>query len=251
MKLIAIAIAIVGCIPFIGCYMTPLGTETEKEDEMRNWSASGTIDSVSTADGSRAANKPVRLQCNFLEAMIHTVQLETDMVDPLVAGGASTLIVLADITWKLGGNTAFRRVTLANGLQISGLAESVEVTVYANAVPQTPFHVSILAGIGVRPNSVRPPTLTGPVETTILAGNALNIPIPPGIGVISFQPLVYGVPVDKTNIIIQFNNGVNVMGGFNLVDADFVAIPGGATAVQISNQSANSVQASYNFGIDG
>ena len=100
------------------------------------------------------------LQCDFEEADVFTVTFEVDF--PTNPAPTSPVNCIADILWTTGGVTVKRRVSVGNGVSISGCAESVRVIVtdatvnYLAEVPSKPLEAGdrlLIAGRGARTRS--------------------------------------------------------------------------------------------------
>lgn len=164
------------------------------------WSNSGQLHEGST--------KGIKLQKEFPEPNVYTVQFA-------VAGlrEGFTPNIIADIRWTVAGNFAKRRVSVLNGMAITGTAEAVDVVVRdASLTPGTlPYTVSIMVARGARGESMQPP-IYSPVFTSSSGGTMIgSIIIPPSsvevlvvpqdIGIISmFSTAGWNDPTEPTPI---------------------------------------------------
>jgi len=85
---------------------------------------------------------------------------------------------VALITWTVAGNFVTRRVTVGNGVSVTGTGQAVQVRVIDNSLVASAgskYNVSILVAPGVRGSSAEPPTL---VVSDPIVGYA--IPVAPG-----------------------------------------------------------------------
>jgi hypothetical protein len=158
-----------------GCtYTVADGDDVMSKDNigMKNgWSAGGTIHS-GQGDG-------VGLQANFAAnplqpAGYYTVQVSVNPPDDGVFLGEVTL------SWSVEGQTIERRVSLGNGVTVSGTGQGVKVIV-KDTTPNLgsptlkPYFVSIQVAPGTRPDVEKPPMLFA--EALIVAEGTPSTPI--------------------------------------------------------------------------
>lgn len=150
-------------------------------------------------------NKVIKLQCQFPVAGVYTVQFNL-----LGATLDKYLNPVAEIVWSAAGNFVKRKVSVTNGVSITGVAEAVDVRVRDESVsvnvadPATPpspsnliqtYEGSIQVARGGRPSTQQPAIFYDTyvnsngqrlIGSKVIAnGAASDIPIPRDIGIIS------------------------------------------------------------------
>jgi hypothetical protein len=236
-----------------------------------------TVESQWSATGRIALpNEKVLLQCHVGDvAKYHTVQLDADLTQKVVTGPApklfSPLIVEAKITWSVAGNSVTRRVSVANGVAISGLANHINVEVYPVLVAGSiwnvnlsPFQANILAAAGVRPNIQQPPTLQlTSIEVLAPPNLPVDILVPHDAGITSVFAKVWSLtgsfPAEDSEVIMfasQEGPVFNPQRSWNpAVDFSWVPFFGSCDTIQLVNHdtlaSGNSLYYSIVYGIEG
>jgi len=201
---------------------------------MDGWAAYGTLEAPSPTNSS--PNKEVRMQVNFPESADYTIEFAVS-VPGNFSQNQVRLNVEAFITWAVEGGFISRRVTVANGTTITGVAQGATVVVRdasGSLVGIDPpgsvftYGVSMQIAKGSRATSGTPPTYSpiGVVEQSAAATAGtpiVNFNIPSDAGVNSVMVLAYRT------------NGANY---FPIADGD----------IRIEQQCQNQVVASYLYG---
>lgn len=241
------------------CYMTgkaaALGLASAKD---LGWSQSGKLTTGNP-------NTKISMQVQFPVCDSYTVQF--GIIPPQRQGTPPTdfqpvLDVIADLTWSVKGNFVTRRVSVGNGMSISGVAEAVKVDVKdITASPLSlgfDYIASIQVSPGTRPSQGQPPTLKAtPFVFAIPAGSSQTIAIPTEAGAISVETSVAtnlaGVSPDVEVDQCIFEFPALVLKSYNaLVESGFVALAPSATGITVRNKDVtNAVNVALTFGIDG
>lgn len=218
------------------------------------WSTNGQL-TVGDPDGQ------VSLQRTFRKAGMFTLTFfadyPRDVVDTVVRAEA-------DIDWTVAGNTIRRRVTLANGLAISGLCESVRVVavdVTTLGVGATPvdYDVGISVAEGVRAPNPIPPTLSSRERVRAIANGAFDtFDVPDGVGINGVMVVVMGVnpaaPLPDNSILVQVETATGI--GLlrydpNQVGPKFMPISGDSDHLFIQNDSGQIIEYTVIFSVEG
>lgn len=268
-----------------GCSMNRDMQEFDDEDELlygeplpadtapakKGWSVNGVL-----AQG--VSKKRVALQAKFGKVGTYTVQFGV-VHSVLEETAPCPTRINATITWSVEGNTVSRRISVANGTQISGTGEAVSVLVEDNTTinklgppdPDVEYNVSVLITPGTRPSKEMPPvllsedtdnasTFAGFTRGTIIIAptDQFTFDVPEDAGIIGFY---YGVV--GTNIITsEYVYGRMLHSGGAIV-AEFDATPGrgyngvwnpltpGANQIQFTNQTSQMITVTLMFAVDG
>lgn len=219
-------------------------------------------------------NTTVSLQCGFRKPGNYTVQFSTT---PAV--DSSTLAPIrsqpeALILWSVGGNSIQRRVSVGNGVSVSGAAEAVQVKLYDNttdsqgAITDGPIQYQVQAIVvpGVRAAVSQPPTLLA--NDTNFAEGMLTInpnttspalAIPLDAGVISMQVAVQaqavaGAVIPWGTVIVrqQVSGGTpRTLKECDPRDFEWIQLNQGCDQIEIRNSNAFPIIVNVAFGIDG
>ncbi len=174
---------------------------------------------------------------------------------------------IADILWTTGGVTVKRRVSVANGVSISGCAESVRVIVsdatinYLAEVPSKPLtytvNITVARGVRADPEPVTlvqfPPLATGAIFQ-VPAGGSITIPIPQDVGIVSANVSASPNPpiaITDGQVIVQQIYGTTVFRQYDPRTFEWVPVLPGMSLLKIVNNNANLVVVSVVWGIDG
>lgn len=224
----------------------------------KGWSASGNLQ-AGTSTVSISAQKPFEA-----EAGVYTVQF--NVIVPLTnpAGGLIQCRPQAIVSWGVEGGTVVRRFDVANGTSVSGVGQSVKVSLsdVSGNVDGTPYPASIQISPGVRPTTGQPPTLLnapGGIAPILLAkaGGSASIAVPTDAGVISAM-INYGSngAVTNENVLQIFE--LNSLGFTNKIyfaspdNPIFVPVSPLTTSLFIQNNDPNiAYDATLTWGIDG
>jgi hypothetical protein len=170
----------------------------------------------------------------------------------------------AEVTWFLEGSQIVRRLSIANGTTISGVANGVRVRVfdttnfYGGPVTAAPYYVDIALGRGTRPSTDEPPRLQGGIVAGIGAGG--TFPIPRNAGVISVFASVTQVafPATQPNYIISFvDASLNLIAVYEILGpgakTGWIPVPSNAVSMIAagSGGAPDSKVFSYTWGIEG
>lgn len=172
------------------------------------WSNSGKLHPGST--------KGVKLQKKFPEENVYTIQFA---VTGLATGAIPNIV--ADIRWTVAGNFVKRRVSVLNGMALTGTAGAVDVVVRdASLSPSArEYTVTIMVARGARGESMQPPiyspiiTASGGAQgigSIIVAPSSVETFTPPlDIGVISmfttaaWNDLQDPTPINNSDLVVR------------------------------------------------
>lgn len=224
------------------------GQNTKPKD---GWQQSGVLTTGNTSN-------EVRMQANFPESDVYTVQFNVDADLGFAAR--------AEVIWAVEGGLVRRLIDIADGISISGVAQGVQVRVFDNsnglAPPGNNYTVYVQAARGARPASVNPPILWEDVQTfTGVIGQSIVYQVPRDAGVKSVQVQATGIDtvtfagLVPRMIATQQNAGSTVLYRWDPVtEPGFVPLIPGCTQVAIvfADITANiQVTTTTVWGIDG
>ena len=176
------------------------------------------------------------------------------------------------ITWSVEGNSVSRRISIANGTTIQGVAQAVKVVINDVTVAASPgpieYDVSVQVTPGSRGTNRFPPFLspTNGFNSIVLATPSVRVPIPQDAGAILFLLEALGIgPGGPFDFRALLPNTLFVIQEQNLVQIAFAEYPGpsqtipivpGADSILISGNFAadpllTRIQTTLLFGIDG
>lgn len=240
----------------------------ESEDPMKNLIAAQIADMLRTpASGSTSglpapASQQPSLQKDNLEPGEYTIQFQA--FPPADGLGFAAYAI---INWKIAGQQITRKVSVANGISISGIAEAVDVTLFDVSqvltvhYPPTalPYKIGVSLSKGTRPNIQQPASLvTNLSAIPVAAGAPVFFTVPDNAGVVSALVLGAGVsninPVLPPDIVVsQVNSLGAVLNVWNPAQqGQWIPLSPGTTLLKIDNQ--NALQAAFVnviWGIDG
>jgi len=223
--------------------------------ESGGWSKSGDLQ---TFDKLGEAS----MQCNFPIAGYYTVQFGISPPDGIITNPDVT----ADVTWSVEGNYVRRRLSVGNGVSISGTGQAVSVKARDTTLlgpSGIKYGIFILVSPGTRPSRMNPPFLraivnpAGPVPylVTIPAAGTVTVPIPNEAGASSVNVEVNtSAPFDPTQAtVVQKGAGIFLVykAYMPLVETGFVPLFPSATQIEIINNGATPIEVCVMFGIDG
>ena len=240
--------------------MPPLNAP--KQSHSGGWSKSGDLEQGNPL-------KDLSLQCNFPQAGFYTVQFGVQ-IDPAILVPDIT----AEVTWSVEGNDVRRKISVANGVTISGTGQACRVVIRdetAGVGPGGPLYsVFALVSPGTRPGSHIRPLLRTPWPTqvggaTIIGdiviippGAFANIDVPVNTGATSLDvEAVYNGahgPLNLTDVIVSQipTPPFPVKAYYPWIETGFVPLAPKARTINISNFSAvDTIVASVLWGIDG
>jgi len=208
------------------------------------------------------------MQVEFPEADTYTIQF--GLGNPPVDASGNPVQTEALILWSVEGNFTSRRVSVANGVSISGVGQAVRVVVLdrtvqygSNAAPvAADYDVSILVSKGTRPAVEEPATLVAypPAGSTlalfVTAGaTSVPVPIPQDAGAISvYITAISGTATLIPPEVIDANQviGTLITKSYDPREFDdWVPLSPGAQQIVLDNTGSDTVYWSVTFGIDG
>ena len=214
------------------------------------WGRGGTLVTGGAANISGGAE--------FEMPTVFTVQL--DVVNPLTAAFA-----IANIIWTLNGVTMVRKIDVAAGASISGMAESVRVIVTDETdiaiYPQgVPYSVSFNIADKPRATTAVPPIYTALSYETINATDSTdNIAVPSGANGIA----IFGANSDGTTPQLTLTQYGTLTGGgeepltgnplfvTGVTLGQYVPLVAGAGYIVVENTGAKNATINVEFSIDG
>jgi hypothetical protein len=220
------------------------------------------------------------LQASFPRASTYTVQFSVTPAQDVPTNMPNPEATEAIVNWVLDGNNISRRITVGNGISISGTAQGVNVQLLdvSKGGTLTPpatgkYQVTVSVTPGVRANEPIPVCLYpfGNVNATAYGAFQLNanstvlIPVPSDAGATSVQVLPSNISFPGVVtpggglIIVEFfivsSDGLTgvLTGGFDpTLEEGFVPLPPTCNMVQIRTRGvASPINFQVAFGIDG
>lgn len=236
------------------------GIMKENSSPRDGWSASGEL-------FTRDPNTSVRLQADFSKskygAGVYTVQF--GVTPPNGQNGADAI---ATVNWRIG-NTVTRKVTVGNGVSLTGVGQALDVSIADATLIGTaglPYVVSMTVAPGAHASRNNPPTLRSlpttsvsgsPYSADIIAGGTALFPIAPNSGAVSAYVAVTDTvgtnDVDPNKVTVsQVDDALNnYLEYYPLIDTGFIPLYPVATQLLIANDTANSITVTVLQGIDG
>jgi len=162
-------------------------------DKKVGWSSSNKL-----VTGDRF--KEVSLQADFPRAETYVLQFNKTKILRVINPAGEKLPVRAEafITWSVEGNSVTRRVSIANGITIQGVAQAVRVIVkdvtdhpFGTVAPIAQLEYSVSAQVtpGTRGSNKFPPFLVpnDAWRRVLTIGTpSITLPVPQDAGIISF-----------------------------------------------------------------
>lgn len=247
--LIIVSLVLGGCLgPAVEC------SDESCEDPMQNaWSCTNTIQ-----PGQKG--QQVTLQTDiFPEPGNYTAQF--NITDPnLGLPGGTQILLRAEVTWYVNGNSVRRVIDVADGISITGTAEKVNIRVYDDSTIVGPLAnvktvgVSITVARGTRANIEQPPTYYL-ANWTIDPGNQAMVDIPDNIGAasvfVTVGPIVIGTAIGAYDVMVNQEASTR----FKYYDprqTDWVPLAPGVTRIRVEvSAAAPAVNVVVVLGIDG
>lgn len=206
------------------------------------------------------ASKTLSLQAQFDAPGPHTVQF--DLTPPadrdILIGGVFSCEAI--VAWSIAGNTIYRKVTVMDGMSITGNAEAVNVRiidtttdiVFTGSTPPASYQVGATVTKGARATSSMAPVYIPNPAVTLVAGSS-DVAVPDDIGANSVMVISSAPPAPDVNAAIAQQRCSNVNPGGLLGQWDPYAprfVPLDSNALVIRMTAAASYMKVI-FGIDG
>src|SRR6185369_7586154 len=209
----------------------------------------------------------VGLQATFPKAQTFTAQFSIEDRNTALLG--EVVGAIATLKWSINGQHVRRQVSCANGMSISGVAETVSISITdasfinpANLAQYTGYHVSANVAPGTRPSQQQPPYLDtsgtlGLASNILVAGpSSINYPVPQDAGVISVFTAISTtnhVPApDNSIVVVQTTTPGTRLKSYDPRQAEWVPIAPGCTNLLIEGGAAWLGSFVFPiFGIDG
>lgn len=220
---------------------------SEKPEKKTGWAQAGTLTQQDNA-------KSVQVQANFDEAANYTVEFGM-VIPPGTSAAAEALI-----TWTVEGNPINRRVSVSNGLSVTGVGQGVKVVVKdVSTTGNADYDVSLSVARGIRGDTERPPTLyLGFVTINHASNDFFTVPLDSGAQSVyltylttdTTQNPIYAVQVDSAGVLLRAWR-LNATGA-----ADWVPLEPGCVKILVFNDSGggtplDNVKVFATLGIDG
>ena len=215
----------------------------------QGWAQTGTL--------TPGSSNTVNMQQAFEDTGAYTVQFSVNGRDE--SGSAGTRIPKAVISWTVNGNTIHRKIDVVNGTTISGIADSVNVSVSDNSISPaalSPYDVTIMVAPGTRASVQQPPYLTGPVVALPAGAGAASQQIPQDAGItsvfVTVAPQVADGAVPEFDALVQQASGGGILKSYDPRQAEWVPLAAGTTNIVLrTGAAAPATVWSITFGIDG
>ncbi len=233
--------------------------------EKRGWGTSGKLI-------TGHPEKMVSMQANFPDPGSYTIEFSKD--NP--GGSNEPIFAEALITWAVEGNYVTRRVNIADGVSVTGVAQAVKIIMtdatssLFGAPNNTTYGVACQVARGVRGSNKQPPTL---VPTTfvpigspqgaggagfyeVVAGQQLFVALPTDAGIISLYTVVSaGAPLTEFQPMVSLLNNGFILKQYDPRDyPDWVPTTPGCDQIRLDNNVGGGGQVinfGLTFGIDG
>ena len=207
-------------------------------------------------------NDTLGLQAKLEPGGVWTVQFTADMIGvrATAKGGPAPLQCVADINWGVSGQIVHRRITVADGVSISGTAEYVKITVGIDAKPENPFLVTAAVAPGVRP-AIFPPIYQELQAVVVPENSFTDLNVPANIGVTSAFITVWNpveiFPADDAEVAMRNSFLINgqFARAYNPIPPQWVPLYANSDLVRLYNHAlpgtTGSLYYSVAWGIDG
>jgi len=200
------------------------------------------------------------LQLSFPEASTYTVQFS--VTPPTLVGSHGSATCEAIISWVLEGNRIIRRVSVGNGVSVSGTAQGVQVqlidvTPDNGQVMNAPYTVTVSATSGVR-SAIELPILFRD-GVSVPAHSTVIMPVPQDCGIMAVKLLLGVIPasvIPPTPGAIRVTQQSSVA-AFSVYtvesgNEEYVNVAPGVTQLLVRNfDPVNDVFVTPIWGIDG
>jgi hypothetical protein len=217
-------------------------------------------------------DRMVTMQATFPDSYTYTAEFSKDD-NPL---SNNPIFAEALITWATEGHFVSRRINVANGCSISGVAQSVKVIItdatgnLRGAPNNVEYGVAVQVSRGVRGANKQPPVLVPGVAKGIggthvggsgfypVFGSGVDVPVPQNAGIISVfvtvgaSPMVGPVtqPQDTFRVVHSYlATALKIYDPRNF--PDWVPIAPGVDTIELQNFSGAEYDFSVIFGVDG
>lgn len=199
------------------------------------------------------------VQCEDLEPGVYTVQFDVVSV-PLGASGGPAFDCKALVTFKCNGNNVTRALDVQQGVQISGMAEAINVVAIDSSTDAdgagNNYTVTANISAGQRCSYANPPILGVFAKNraqAILAAGTVTVQIPTGFGVSSIKAIANPAPTATADVQVDIQNAAgNSLMTYGLSQhTEFVPIPGDASQIVFTNNESGTIKLSAQWGIDG
>ena len=227
---------------------------------LRGWSKFAELATFDTG------NRPT-MQAQFDEPGDFTVQFA---LEPALLPLLSPIECIAIIEWKVAGNTVRRRVTVGNGMSVTGTAEAVHVTFFdasTTGIAGVKYTVTVNVAPGVRPTVQQPALLIPPIVLAAAPNNPIvlapagthDYPVPQDSGAISvyvsvgsFAPILPGPIPDQSVTVRHLAPGGFILKNYDPRNFIWVPLSPGTERIQVANLSLiAALRFQVHFGIDG
>lgn len=212
-------------------------------------------------------NRIVSLAKTFKEVGTYTALFSIQA--PKNDGSHSNPEAIADVTWGAGGNAITRRVSVLNGMAISGTSDSIRVIMRdasTQAESGIEYPVTVLVSPGTRPTTGVPPLLFPGINVnpvTLSANNFADFVIPTNAGVKAVSVIAGSDPQnsgstnpsipDQQAVVQHLSPGItSVLKNYDARMFQYVPISPGTVSIRVRNRaSAISIMFSIAWVIDG
>lgn len=214
------------------------------------------------------------LQFSDNESSEFTVQFE-------IAGSTATAAIQCEATvcFQCEGNKAQRRISIVNGVSITGRGQGVMVLLKDNTSPllrpsplELEYTVDVLASRGVRAFSGYQPILRAPLPSVTSGGASISsagsfpipatetryVGIPQDAGAFSAGVFICSSvipPIVDPNVIVTARSSIFPAVALKIwnpfINPGYMPLPPGADELVIVNASGTAVYASVDYGIEG
>ena len=241
----------------------PKGPSMNYGSEIFNGSPNGeetTAFTGKSVTGTMVCGGPntLSMQAKFDAAGPHTIQFDlTPPVDrDILIGGVFSCEAI--IAWSIAGNTVYRKVTVMDGMCITGNAEAVNIRIIDATTDivftgsARTYQVGATVTKGARATSSMPPVYIPNPAVTLVAGST-DIAVPDDIGANSVMVISSAPPAPDVNAAIAQQRCSNVNPGGLLGQWDpyaprFVPLDSNALVIRMT---AGAAYMKVIFGIDG
>lgn len=262
--------------------------QTYKRD---GWSSSdvlttGTGTTTGTPKAANPLGRQVKMQAD-LDSKPYVITFNLQATPG--QGGAKPLFMAeAVIDWTIEGNNVRRRVSLRDGMTISGSGQSVSVNVYdvtptanPSAYSSGPFTANLQYTVnvqmceGIRAPTAAPPLLVPP--SSVVGAGSTGTDLSPGFFSVNAQTMTYAIPQDAgiTAVMVVPNDPAaagattskalqvfcefqNSVGGFDTGQFSptqwpdtWIPIPPGTDQIKITGLGAGVVNCALYYAVDG
>lgn len=214
----------------------------EKPEVKTGWAQAGKLTQLDS-------QKSVQVQANFGQAENYTIQF--GMVIPTATSAKAEAL----ITWTVEGNPITRRVSVSNGLSVTGVGQGVKVVVKdVSTAGNKDYDVSISVARGIRATTERPPTLyLGSITLNSSQFGSFTVPLDAGAQsvFVSADQQLFGA-TDFIFISQTDSGGVALRDWILGQTGGWVPLEPGCVTITVLNSTAqNGLKIFATLGIDG